>query len=93
MAKKHPRQKMRVDEHGTVRFVQNDIVEFLAMNKLNDLARMGFSDEDWRQLAQLIGYSVSGYGELSYVPHQHALKMDRKAERILAAHRAAEPDA
>ncbi len=33
---------------------------------LNVIARMDFSDEDRTQLAQLIGYSVSGAGDLSY---------------------------
>jgi hypothetical protein len=34
---------------------------------LNDIAMMGFSDEDQEHFAQLIGYSIGGYGELSYV--------------------------
>jgi hypothetical protein len=35
---------------------------------MNTLATMTFSDDDRRQFAQLIGYSLSGYGELrSYV--------------------------
>jgi hypothetical protein len=35
---------------------------------MNTLARMDFSDDDRQQFAQLIGYSLSGYGELqSYV--------------------------
>lgn len=33
---------------------------------LNTLALMDFSRDDWTQLAQLIGYSVSGAGDLSY---------------------------
>jgi hypothetical protein len=37
---------------------------------LNELACKFYTPEhadDWQQLAQLIGYSLSGYGELSYV--------------------------
>jgi len=34
---------------------------------LNQLALMNFPKEDRQQFAQLIGYSLSGYGELSYV--------------------------
>jgi hypothetical protein len=34
---------------------------------LNDLAIMDFSVEDREQFAQLIGYSLSGFGDLSYV--------------------------
>jgi len=33
---------------------------------MNMLALMPFTDEERSQLAQLIGYSVSGYGDLSY---------------------------
>jgi hypothetical protein len=33
---------------------------------MNSLAVMTFSREDREQFAQLIGYSVSGFGELSY---------------------------
>jgi hypothetical protein len=34
---------------------------------LNTLAAMNFSTEDWQQLAQITGYSLSGYGSLGYV--------------------------
>jgi hypothetical protein len=64
---KHPIQPVAPDKHGTPRFKPNKIVEFLANNRLNELATMDFPQEDWEQLAQLIGYSLSGFGELSYV--------------------------
>lgn len=62
---KHPMQKI-----SEGRFVQNDIVAYLIENgsiDLNQLAGLTFSDEDREQFAQLIGYSLSGYGSLSYV--------------------------
>lgn len=65
--KKHPVQPLVRDEQGGLRFKENSIVKFLAANRLNELARMNFPSEDWEQLAQLIGYSLSGFGELSYV--------------------------
>jgi hypothetical protein len=34
---------------------------------MNHLAEMDFSAEDREQFAQLIGYSLSGFGELDYV--------------------------
>ncbi len=34
---------------------------------MNDLAIIPFDNEDREQFAQLIGYSLSGYGSLSYV--------------------------
>lgn len=37
---------------------------------LNELARMDFPQEDRVQLAQLIGYSQEGFGELSYVTNK-----------------------
>jgi hypothetical protein len=52
-----------------LRFKANAIVRFLldaGPYDMNTLAMMPFTDEDRRQFAQLIGYSVSGYGDLSY---------------------------
>jgi len=67
---KHPLQPLYVDERGTVRFKKNNIVDFLLSAgpyDLNKLAMMPFSEEDREQFAMLIGYSLSGFGELSYV--------------------------
>lgn len=66
-----PMQPIVLDPHGTPRFRQNALVRYLldqpGGQTLNDLARLpNIPMEDWAQLAQLIGYSVSGYGELSY---------------------------
>lgn len=65
----HPTQPTISDSDGTLRFKRNEIVAFLldaGPFDMNILARMNFSDEDRRQFAQLIGYSVSGYSELPY---------------------------
>jgi len=67
---KHPIQPLEEDKHGTIRFKKNAIVEFLLDNggfNMNDLAVMDFSNEDRMQFAQLIGYSLYGFSELSYV--------------------------
>lgn len=56
---------------------------------LNELARMHFSDEDRRQLAQLSGYSLSGYGELPYVDERERRSVDLAGERVLQQERAA----
>jgi len=67
---KHPMQPLYFDDYGTIRFKKNEIVEFLLDNgefDMNKLAHIEFSDEDREQFAQLIGYSVGGFGELSYV--------------------------
>jgi hypothetical protein len=66
---KHPVQPL-VDDDGITRFKRNAIVCFLldaGPYDMNKLALMPFSDEDREQFAQLIGYSLSGFGELSYV--------------------------
>ena len=70
---KHPMQPLAKDEHGTLRFQQNkivrDLLEFATSRGfgLNEIAEREYSDEDRQQFAQLIGYSLSGYGELGYV--------------------------
>lgn len=87
---KHPMQKIKDG-----RFVKNDIVEYLLDNGgigLNKIACMDFSAEDRQQFAQLIGYSVSGYGSLSYVSEEsygqaeliRQSGMDEKDARIAA---------
>jgi len=67
---KHPVQPLEEDEQGILRFKENKIVRFLldaGPFDLNRLALIRFDDEDREQFAQLIGYSLAGFGELSYV--------------------------
>jgi hypothetical protein len=67
---KHPMQPLVRDADGVARFKQNAIVRFLldaGPFDLNQIALMPFSDEDREHFAQLIGYSLDGFGELSYV--------------------------
>lgn len=65
----HPLQPI-VEIDGIRRFKANAIVQHL-LDKgsidLNMLSVIDFSQEDREQFAQLIGYSVSGFGDLSYV--------------------------
>jgi hypothetical protein len=66
---KNPLQPLVRDENGTVRFKANKIVRMLLDTgslDLNDLAHMDFNVDDREQFAQLIGYSLSGFAELSY---------------------------
>lgn len=66
----NPIQPLTKDDEGVLRFKKNKIVEYLLDHggiSLNDLAFMDFDKDDRQQFAQLIGYSLSGYGELSYV--------------------------
>lgn len=67
---KHPIQPLVEDEHGVLRFKSNAIVRFLLDNgpfDLNMLALEDFSQEDHEQFNQLIGYSLSGWGDLDFV--------------------------
>ncbi|OUF20893.1 hypothetical protein AZ039_001571 [Enterobacter kobei] len=72
-AYKLPMQPLAIDAHGTLRFKENPIVRKLLDYAtehgygLNEIALEEFEAEDQMQLAQLIGYSLSGYGTLSYV--------------------------
>jgi hypothetical protein len=66
----HPIQPLIRDEQGVLRFKRNAIVRYLldcGPFDMNHLAMMDFTDKDREQFAQLIGYSLSGFGELSYV--------------------------
>ena len=92
---KNPIQPLAKDGHGVLRFKANGIVQHLidthpACN-MNDLAIRNFTDDDRQQFAQLIGYSLSGYGELGYVDDEAytaasymAQGMDEKNARIAA---------
>ena len=65
-----PTQPLERDEGGVIRFRGNAIVRFLldaGPFDMNQLAHMRFTRAERSEFAQLIGYSLSGYGELSYV--------------------------
>jgi hypothetical protein len=70
---RNPIQPLAKDALGVLRFKENAIVRHLldwarphGMD-LNKLACMDFTQDDREQFAQLIGYSLSGFAELSYV--------------------------
>lgn len=73
MTDKQPMQPIYTDEHGTVRFKMNAIVRDLLDHSsqhgfdLNTIACREYTREDRVQLAQLIGYSIGGFSDLSYV--------------------------
>ena len=66
-------QPVIVDKHGAHRFKSNAVVRYLLDNGGIDLNRIaiayqngdGFPAEDMRQFMQLIGYSVSGWANLT----------------------------
>lgn len=93
---KHPIQPLMADGLGVLRFKQNriicDLLDFATDRGfgLNEIACREYSREDRQQLAQLIGYSLHGYGELrSYVDDDAygaaqlmASGLDERAARI-----------
>lgn len=84
---KHPSQKIVIHEDGVVRFQENKIVSFL-LDKykpgLNDLTvRFDGERSDFEQLMMLIGYSVSGFGDLACADRRRVAQADRRANVLL----------
>jgi hypothetical protein len=82
----HPMQPVQRDPDGVVRFRSNKIVRFLldaGPYDLNKLAMMPFDEDDREQLAQLIGYSVSGYAELPYVSNESYRQASEAKKELL----------
>lgn len=73
---------------GIIRFQANAIVRDLldfAQERgfgLNQIAHRGYSRQDQEQLAQLIGYSVSGFGDLPYARPRIVAAADTEAARM-----------
>ena len=89
MVSDHPIQPVEDDGTGVHRFKANKIVRYLidlttqrGICDMNALAIMPFSAEDRMQFAQLIGYSVCGYHELSYVTDKSADEASRLSEQL-----------
>lgn len=90
---KHPMQPI-VWVNDVVRFKANNIIRHIIDHgsiSLKDIAMLagdpenGFTQEDQEQLAQLIGYSVSGFGDLSYASEMAVEEADRIAAGMAAA--------
>lgn len=85
----HPEQPIGLADDGVIRFKGNSIIEDLFDSgalDLNEISRRvhrgDFPEEDYVQLTQLLGYSVSGWGDLSTSPPEMVAAADREAERI-----------
>jgi hypothetical protein len=80
-----PLQPIERDPTGVVRFKANAICRYLVdsgVADFNQLATMPFAQEDWEQFAQLIGYSLSGFGELSYVSDETYSQAEEIASKL-----------
>lgn len=90
---KHPIQPIVEDSEGVLRFKENKLVTYLLDRgavDLNQLGTIAASNEDWEQLYQLTGISVSGFGSRSQVSDEaynaavkmHEQGMSEEAARI-----------
>lgn len=74
IGRRHPMQSVEMAEDGVVRFRPNVLVRYMLDSgtiDMNHLAALpNIPQEDREQFAQLIGYSVGGFGSLSYVSDQ-----------------------
>lgn len=85
----NPMQPIYVDTQGVVRFKRNAIVDYLLAEAgkrgftLNQLVAVkgDFSQDDWEQFYQLIGYSISGYGGLDEVSDESVKKAARRSKK------------
>ncbi len=81
----YPAQPL-VWDGDVIRFRANRIVRFLldaGPFDMNQLAVMPFDREEYEQFAQLIGYSVSGFDDLSYASKEAIAAADIKADRMV----------
>lgn len=83
---KFPDQPMVLVDR-VVRFAPNNIVRFLLDHggvDLNKLSMIGylFTQPEWEQFYQLIGYSVSGFGSLDMVSEETRDRCDAAAEQL-----------
>lgn len=95
----YPVQPVIVDPHGIHRFQENRIVRDLLTHAsrqgfdLNAIAcKREYNIREHQQLAQLIGYSVCGYMDLSYVdPHAADIAEEQEEKLYVALGRRDEP--
>lgn len=85
-----PMQPIVKDANGVVRFKANKLVWYLQKRlrysgvDLNMLTEIGdlFAPADWEQFYQLLGYSVSGYGDLAVVSAESIEEADKRVEAM-----------
>lgn len=84
-----PMQPIVLDPDGAPRFQQNAIVRYMLdtlrkhqIADLDSMMDMNFSNEDWNQFVQLLGYSVCGFGELNFADPAIVKEADRVAKQL-----------
>jgi hypothetical protein len=75
------------DTNNTLRFRKNEIVAYLmdqstrAGVDMHDLAQIRqFSEEDWKQFTQLLGFSLRGWGEFEFVTSRDITEAEESVE-------------
>lgn len=82
----YPMQPISTDELGVARFERNLIIDWLCTEKsnMNEVAiyaaENGIDEKYQQQVAQLVGYSISGYGNLSYVNDENYERAQLRAK-------------
>lgn len=92
---KHPMQPIVWDGRGVIRFKKNAAVDYILDNggiDLNQIAMGKFTIEDREQFNQLIGYSVSGYGDLSFIRRKTVRAADKKAAKLYESTNGEDPN-
>lgn len=86
-----PMQPIVFDKHGTARFQENRIINWLfntgqlSLNMIAiDAPEQHFSRNDRMQLAQLLGYSVGGFADLNYSTDEAIAEADAIVARMVA---------
>ena len=75
-----------VDVNGVIRFKQNAVIGWLFKQGHLNLNRIPVDElplEDVEEFWQMLGYSVSGYSELSFIRPETVAEVDEAAEVIL----------
>lgn len=84
--RRHPMQPIWFDEQGTTRFKKNRIVDTLLWTHptvdMNTILSGNFCIYDRNQFAQLVGYSVSGFGGLSFADAAIVEEADAIADQL-----------
>lgn len=90
--KKNPNQPIIWTDDECIRFKKNKIVDYIldvasaggyTLNNIcGDFDVHGKDQDDYKQLMQLIGYSVSGYGDLSTIPKAEVRRADSVAYKM-----------
>jgi hypothetical protein len=85
MRNPQPMQPVVEDAHGDLRFRENAIISYIidhAGLDLGKLMEMDFPQEDREQFAQLMGYSIGGYHELSYVSDESCAQASTLSDHV-----------